>query len=157
MKNATTTERKSDRELVSHRVINGPVRLVWQAWTTSELFARWWVPKSFPVVLHSCVLDVRQGGSYRLEFKTEGGTMPFFGRYLEVVPHARLVWTNDEGGPEAMAISTVTFEERDGKTLITMSDLHPTKAACDEAISGSASGTAETFEQLDQFVSSMPR
>jgi uncharacterized protein YndB with AHSA1/START domain len=84
--------------------------------------------------------------------------MEFFGRYLEVTPCSRLVWTNDEGGTDAAAITTVTFEERAGGTLVTMLDLHPSKAALDAAIaSGSTDGTPETFDQLDELVATLPR
>lgn len=156
MKNPTTVERTSDRELASSRLINGPPHLVFEAWTRAELFQRWWVPKSFPVTLVSCALDARTGGGYRLEFSAGGQTAAFFGRYLEVTPPSRLVWTNDEGGEGAGPVTTVTFEARDGQTLVTYRDLHPSKEALDEAIaSGSTGFTAETFEQLDALVETL--
>jgi uncharacterized protein YndB with AHSA1/START domain len=158
VKNSTTVERKSERELVVTRTIDGPQRLVWEAWTRPELFRRWWVPKSAPISLLSCEMDVRVGGSYRLEFGFGGQTMAFFGRYLEVTPCSRLSWTNDEGGEAAAAITTVTLEERDGKTLVTMSDLHPSKEALDAALaSGSTDGTPETMDQLEALVAVLPR
>jgi uncharacterized protein YndB with AHSA1/START domain len=155
MKNPTTVVRKSEREVVVSRIINGPARLVFEAWTRAELFRRWWVPRSAPVTLLSCELDARTGGSYRLEFRFGEQTMAFFGKYLEVTPCSRLVWTNDEGGEAAAAITTVTFEERDGKTLVTMSDLHPSKEALDA--SGSTDAAPETFDQLEELVLSLPR
>src|ERR1044071_447277 len=139
-KNRTTVERKSERELVVMRTINGPARIVFEAFTKPELFKLWWVPKSFGLTLLSCELDVRVGGAYRLVF-SHGGSEPmaFFGRYIEVTPHSRLVWTNDEGG-EAGAVTTATFEERAGTTLLVMRDLYPSKEALDGAIaSGSTS------------------
>jgi uncharacterized protein YndB with AHSA1/START domain len=158
VKNSTTVERKSERELVVTRTIDGPQRLVWEAWTRPELFRRWWVPKSAPISLLSCEMDVRVGGSYRLEFGFGGQTMAFFGTYLEVTPCSRLSWTNDEGGEAAAAITTVTLEERDGKTLVTMSDLHPSKEALDAALaSGSTDGTPETMDQLEALVAALPR
>jgi uncharacterized protein YndB with AHSA1/START domain len=158
MKNPTTTERKSERELVVSRRINGPPRLVFEAWSRPELFRRWWVPKSCPISLASCEMDVRVGGSYRLVFGVGSQAMAFFGKYLEVTPCSRLVWTNDEGGEDAAAITTVTFEERDGKTLLTMHDLHPSKEALDAAIaSGSTDGTQESLDQLDELVVGLPR
>src|SRR5690242_20261902 len=98
MKNRTTVERKSERELVVTRTFNAPARIVFEAWTKPELFKRWWVPKSCGVSMLSCEMDVRVGGKYRLVMK-HGASKPmeFFGRYLEVTPHSRLVWTNDEG------------------------------------------------------------
>ena len=153
MKNETTAERKSDRELVVTRTVNGPARLVFQAWTRPELFRQWWVPKSFGLTLLSCDMDVRVGGGYRLVFKhpASGEPMAFFGKYIEVIPNARIVWSNDEC-PDG-AVTTVTLEEKDGKTLIVMHDLYPTKEALDAAMeSGSTSWFSETFEQLDAFL-----
>ena len=155
MKKTTTAERTSERELVVRRTFNGPAPVVFEAWTKAELFRRWWAPKSFGLTMLSCELNVRVGGSYRLVFAVGGDAakpMAFFGRYLDVVPHARLVWTNDEGEGDG-AVTTVTFEEQEGTTLLVMRDLYPSKEALDEAIaSGSTSGTSETFEQLDDLL-----
>ena len=147
MKSGTTAERKSERELVVTRTFDAPARIVWEAWTRAELFKRWWVPKSFPVTLLSCELDIRVGGKYRLVFAHGDSERAFFGTYLEVNPPSRLVWTNDEGGDQV--ITTVTFEEKGGKTLVVMHDLYPSKAALDEAFeSGSTGGASEQFEEL---------
>ena len=154
MKNPTTTARKSDRELVVTRMFNGPARIVFEAWTMPELFKRWWAPKSFGLTMISCEMDVRVGGTYRLVFRHDAFPEPmaFFGRYMEVTPHSRLVWTNEEGEGGGQ-VTTVTFEERGGKTLLVMHDLYPSKDALDAAIaSGSTSGTGETFEQLDKLL-----
>ena len=153
VKNRTTEERKSDREVVVTRTINGPARIVFEAWTKPELLKRWWVPKSFGVSLLSCEADVRVGGQYSFVFgHGDSEPMAFFGTYLEVTPHSRLVWTNDEGG-SGQTITTVTFEEKAGKTLLVMHDLYPSKEALDAAIaSGSTSGMGETFEQLDELL-----
>lgn len=153
MKNQTNAERKSDRELVSSRIINGPSRLVFEAWTNPELFKKWWVPKSAPMTLVSCEMDVRAGGTYRLVFSAGGQTAAFFGKYLEVTPHSRLVWTNDEGGIDARTITTVTFEEVNGTTLVTVHDLYPSKEALDDAINtGSSGAMPEQLEQLDLLI-----
>jgi uncharacterized protein YndB with AHSA1/START domain len=151
-RNRTTSQRKSASELVITRVFDAPARLVFEAWTKPELFKQWWVPKSSGATLLSCAQDVRVGGSYRLEFAhPKGGTpMAFFGRYLEVVPNARLVWTNDES-PDG-AVTTVTFEEKDGKTLLVMRELYPSKQALDQAMEGMDEVMPETFEQLDEFL-----
>src|ERR1700729_1111251 len=127
-KKRTEVERKSERELVVTRTINAPARLVFEAWTKAELFRRWWVPKSFGVTLLSCEMDVRVGGQYRLVFPHEDSTMEFFGTYLEVTPHSRLVWTNEEGDG-GQTVTTVTFDETAGKTLVVLSDLYPSKEA----------------------------
>ena len=150
--NRTTSERKSARELVITRTFDAPARLVFEAWTTPELFKQWWVPKSSGAILLSCEQDVRVGGSYRLEFAhpESAAPMAFFGRYLEVVPNARLVWTNEESADGA--VTTVTFEEKDGKTLLVMSDLYPSKQALETAIEGMDEAMPETFRQLDEFL-----
>ena len=151
MKNHTTVERTSGREFVVTRTFNAPARLVFEAWTKPDLFQRWWVPKSAGMSLLSCEMDVRVGGKYRLVFAYEvSKTMAFFGRYIEVTPHARLVWTNEEGdGGEA--VTTVTFQEKGGKTLLVLHELHPSKEATDEAI-GFGEGLRETFGQLDELL-----
>jgi uncharacterized protein YndB with AHSA1/START domain len=154
MKNETIVERKSERELVVTRTFNAPARIVFEAWTKPELLKLWWAPKSFGISFISCEADVRTGGAYRFVFGHPSSEQPmaFFGRYIEVTPHARLVWTNNEGG-EAGAVTTVTFEEKDGKTLVVMHDLYPSKEALDDAIaSGSTSGMDETFGQLDELL-----
>ena len=153
----TAAERTSERELVVTRIFNAPARIVFEAWTRPELLKRWWAPKSFGVSFLSCEADVRSGGAYRFVFGHPASEQPmaFFGRYIEVTPHSRLVWTNDEGG-DGGAVTTVTFEERGGETLVAMHDLYPSKEALDDAIaSGSTSGAAETFEQLDQLLAAL--
>ena len=153
--NPTGAERKSDRELVVTRTFDAPARLVFEAWTKPELFQRWWVPRSCGFSLLSCEMDVRTGGGYRLVFPAGDSTMAFFGKYLEVTPPSRLVWTNEEetGG----AITTVTFEERAGKTKLVLTELYPSKAALDAAIaSGSTSGDMkETFDQLGEVLATL--
>lgn len=157
IENPTPVERRSERELVVTRNVNGPPDMVYQAWTKPELFQRWWVPKSFPISLLSCELDVRVGGGYRLTFGHKGSTMEFFGRYLEVIPHSRLAWTNDEGD-DVGPITTVTFEETAGGTRVAVHDLYPSKDALDEAIASGSTGISampETLEQLDELLLSL--
>jgi uncharacterized protein YndB with AHSA1/START domain len=153
-KNSTSVERKSDRELVVTRTFNAPADVVFSAWSKPELLKRWWMPKSFGISFVSCEADVRTGGTYRFVFSHPDAPQPmaFFGRYLEVIPPTRLVWTNDEGeGPGA--VTTVTFEEKAGETLVVMHDLYPSKQALDDAISsGSTGAPAEQFEELDQLL-----
>ncbi len=152
MTNSTMVQRKSEREVIISRTINAPARIVYEAWTKADLFSKWWIPKSVPMTLLSCEMDVRVGGQYRLNFKHGDGEMAFFGTYLEVTPNARIVWTNEEGGPDA-PITTVTFEEQNGKTLVLVSERHPTKESLDEALATAlADGMNEQFNQLDEFV-----
>ena len=150
MKNRTTVERKSERELVVTRTFHGPARIVFEAWTKPELLRRWWVPKSIGFSLLSCEADVRVGGRYRFEFGNEGSKpMAFFGRYIEVTPHSRLVWTNEE--TDGGSVTTVTFEENGGKTLLVVHELYPSKEALD-ANAGMESAMPETFAQLDELL-----
>ena len=147
----TSAERKSDREIVISRTFDAPVRIVYDAWTRPELFKRWWAPKSLGMSLHSVEMDVRVGGKYRVVFDQGGSPgMAFFGKYLEVVPGSRLVWTNEEGG-EGGPVTTVTFEERGGKTLLVLTELHASKQSLDDNI-GVVDGLRETFGQLDELL-----
>ncbi|MER9654710.1 SRPBCC family protein [Mesorhizobium sp. M0152] len=152
MKNRTTVERKSERELVVTRTFAAPARIVFEAWTKPELFMRWWAPKSMGMLLRSCEMDVRTGGRYRLVFGHDASNpAEFFGRYIEVTPHSRLVWTNDEGG-DGGPVTTVTFEEKGDRTLLVMHELYPSKEALDAAGTGAADAMGETFEQLDELL-----
>ena len=150
----TTVERPSDTELLVNRMFDAPPHIVFKAWSQPELFRRWWVPKSTPATLLACDMDVRTGGTYRLEFGANGQSMAFFGKYLEVIPEKKIVWTNDEGHEEG-GVTTVTFEERGGQTLVTYHERYPTKEAADEAAQGSAQGLPEQFSQLDELVAEL--
>jgi uncharacterized protein YndB with AHSA1/START domain len=152
-KNETKVELKSERERVVTRTFLAPAHLVFDAWTKPELMKRWWVPRSMPMTLLSCEMDVRTGGSYCLTFQFESmPPMSFFGRYMEVIPNARLVWTNEEGG-EAGSVTTVTFEEKGGKTLVTVSELYPSKEALEA--DGAHEAAQETHAQLDELLASL--
>ena len=156
MKHETTSDRRTERELVVTRTFDGPARLVFEAWTRPELLMRWWAPKSFGITFISCEADVRTGGTYRFVFGHPASDQPmaFFGRYLEVVPNARIVWTNEES--EGGSVSTVTFEEKDGRTLLVLHDLYASKEALDEAIaSGSNGAWPEQFDALDELIAAL--
>jgi uncharacterized protein YndB with AHSA1/START domain len=148
-RNRTTVERRSDRELVTTRTFDAPPRIVFKAWTTAELFRQWWVPRSMGMTLGSCEMDVRVGGKYRLVF--ESPAMAFFGTYIEVIEDSRIVWTNEESGPDG-PVTTVTFEEQGGRTLLALHELYPTKEALDAAGTGAADVLGETFSQLDELL-----
>jgi uncharacterized protein YndB with AHSA1/START domain len=152
MTNPTTVERRSERELVVTRTFNAPARIVFEAWTRPELFRLWWVPRSMGMSLRSCEMDVRAGGTYRLEFEPDG--VAFFGTYLEVTPHARLVWTNDEGGEDG-PVTTVTFEDNGDATLLVVHERYSSKEALDAAGTGAADATVETFAQLDELLATL--
>src|SRR5262245_36298968 len=148
----TGVERKSELELVVTRTVNAPARLVFEAWTNAELFKQWWVPKSFGINLLSCEMDIRVGGKYCLVFPHEDSTVEFYGTYLEVTPHSRLAWTNDEGD-EGQVITTVTFDETAGKTLVVVNNLYPSKEALES--DGSTAALPESLNQLDELLASL--
>ena len=149
--NRTEVERRSDREVVIRRSFDAPAHLVFEAWSRPELFQRWWVPRSMGMTLRSCEMDVRTGGTYRLGF---GDGMDFFGRYLEVTPPSRIVWTNEESGEDG-SITTVTLTEFDGMTVVVVSELFPTKEALDAEGGGAAEAMPETFSQLDELLAEL--
>ena len=156
MTSRTSVERTSDRELVATRVVDGPAHLVFEAWTKPELIMRWWAPASFGITFLSCETDVRTGGSYRFVFGHPASEQPmaFFGRYIEVAPSSRLVWTNEEEADGA--VTTVTFEETDGRTRVVVHELYPSKAVLDEAMaSGSTGAWPEQFEALDDLLAGL--
>ena len=151
----TMVQKKSEREVVVTRLFDAPARLVFDAWSKPELFRKWWVPRSMGMTLRSCEMDVRTGGKYRLVFGDDpANPMAFFGEYLDVVPDKRIVWTNEESG-DAGSVTTVTFEERDGKTLLVLSELYPTKEALDAAGTGAQEVMNETFGQLDELLAEL--
>ena len=147
--NRTVVERLSDLELVVKRSFDAPVNIVFDAWSKPEIFQRWWIPKSAPLTLLSCDMDVRTGGSYRLVFSHPAAEQPFafFGSYQEVIPNERIVWTNEES--DQGAVTTVTFEAQGDKTLVTFHERYPSTEALEEAMAGSAEGLPEQFAQLD--------
>lgn len=151
----TTVQKKSDREVVVTRTFDAPARLVFEAWSRPELFKKWWAPRSMGMTLRSCDMDARTGGKYRLVFGDDPeNATAFYGKYLDVVPDKRIVWTNEESG-DAGSVTTVTFEERDGKTLLVLSELYPTKEALDEAGTGAQEMLGETFGQLDELLAGL--
>jgi uncharacterized protein YndB with AHSA1/START domain len=148
-------QKKSEREVVVTRTFDAPARLVFEAWSKPELFKKWWVPRSMGMTLRSCEMDMRTGGTYRLVFGDDpANPMAFFGKYLEVVPNMRIVWTNEESG-DAGSVTTVTLEERGGKTLLVLSELYPTKEALDAAGTGAQDAMHETFGQLDELLAEL--
>jgi uncharacterized protein YndB with AHSA1/START domain len=149
-----TKVERTEREIIVTRTFDAPARLVFDAWTKPELFKRWWAPRSLGMHLRSVELDVRTGGTYRLEFGEDpASSMAFFGKYIEVVPNSKIVWTNDEGGDEG-SVTTVTFEEQDGQTLLTFRELYPSKEAL-EANAGAEGAMPDQLDQLEELLASM--
>ncbi len=146
----TVTERTSDRELVVTRRFRAPVHLVFKAWTRPELMMKWWTPASFGITFLECEMDARTGGGYKFVFGHAAFEKPmsFYGKYLEVTPNSRIVWTNEENA--VGAVSTLTFTDMDGETLTVLHEIYPSKEALDEEIaSGSTNGWPDQFAQLD--------
>ena len=147
----TAVQGAADRELVGRRLVEGRPRIVLGAWADAELFRRWWIPKGAGLELLSCEMDVRTGGTYRLEFAAGDSTVAFHGRYLEVVPNARIVWTNEE--EQEGAVTTVTFQDQGGRTQLTFHEAYPSKEALEEAMAGSAEALPTQLDQLGELLS----
>ncbi|MEO6777696.1 MAG: SRPBCC domain-containing protein, partial [Kofleriaceae bacterium] len=114
---------RGELELVITRTIDGPARIVFDAWTRVEHLRRWWAPEAIGAPGEGFTADVRTGGRYRYVLRLHGGgELGFSGTYLEVTPPTRLVYTSlFEPRPEAgEVLCTVTFEEHDGKTKIVL-------------------------------------
>jgi len=148
--NPTTVARKSDRELTVTRTFDSPVQAVFDAWTRPELFRQWWAPKSMGAVLSACEIDARTGGGYRITFGEGAESATFFGKYIEVTPRARMVWTNEESGDAP--VTTVTFEDQGDRTLLVLSELYPSPEPLAEAIAGMQAMSGEQFAQLDDLL-----
>ena len=145
---------RTDREIIVTRTFDAPAHLVFEAWTKADLFQRWWAPRSLGMNLRSVDLDVRTGGTYRLEFGEDpASSMAFFGKYVEVEPNSKIVWTNDEGEEDG-AVTTVTFEEQDGKTLLTYRELYPSRETLEQN-HGAEGALPEQFDQLDELLATM--
>lgn len=148
--NLTTVARKSDRELVVTRTFDSPVSAVFDAWTRPELFRLWWAPKSMGAALSGCEIDPRAGGGYRITFGDGADSATFFGKYLEVTPPSRLVWTNEES--DDAPVTTVTFEAAGETTLLVLSELYPSAEPVADAVAGMQAMSAEQFAQLDELL-----
>ena len=157
--NEMTVQRPSDRELVVTRMFNGPAHVVFDVWTRPEYLKQWWAPKSLGVSLFECESDLRVGGTYRYAFGRDPQNPEVFsGKYLEVKPPSRLVFTQlyERMRHVGEAVVTATFEEVEGKTRLTLQQLYPGKEALDGAIaSGMERGMRETLDQLDALVASL--
>jgi len=160
----TSIERQSDRELVVSRTFDGPARIVFDAWTRPELVSRWWAPSSHGAAMVSCDADVRVGGHYRYVVRPgKGGEFAFSGRYEEVTPHSRLVYTaffepralGPATGAEPVIV-TVTFDEQGGRTRVVSREVYPSKEVLDGAIAtGMERGIHATMDLLDELVASL--
>ena len=159
MKNPTTVERTSDRELVVTPAFDARASIVFDAMTNLELVKRWWAPRSLGVTLFSCEAEVRVGGKYRYVFgRDPAQSMAFSGVYRELVPHSRIVFTQvfEPMASVGEAVITITLEEHVGKTHMVQRQLYPSKQALDGAVaSGMEKGMRETYDQLDALAASL--
>jgi uncharacterized protein YndB with AHSA1/START domain len=157
--NETIVEQPSDRELVVRRTFNGPAHIVFEAWTRPELLKRWWAPKSFGVSLFECEQDLRVGGTYRYAFGRDPKNPEVFsGRYVEVKPPSRLVFSQlyERMREAGEVVVTATFEEDQGRTLLTLHQLFPSKEALEGALaSGMERGMRITLDQLEELIAAL--
>lgn len=143
----------SDREIVITRQFDAPARLIFKAWTTPELVKRWWGFDSSQWLV--CEVDLRVGGSWRYVTREEGGfEVGFHGEFREIDAPKRLVNTEVfEGMPDAGALDTITFEEKDGVTTMIINVLHSCKEHRDAHIaSGMEGGMQISMNRLEDAV-----
>ena len=146
----------TDEQILITREFDAPPHLVYKAWTTPELVKRWWSGRR-GVVTHA-EIDLRVGGMWRYVMVADGGfEVAFHGEYREIVPNERLVSTEVyEGMPDAEALNTLTFTEKDGRTLLTLLVQHTSKEDRDAHIhSGMEVGMQEAMDRLEQVAISL--
>ena len=146
----------SDMQIQIERVFDAPKHLVFKAWTTPELVKRWWSAKRGTVTVAD--IDLRVGGTWRwVMIADRGFEVAFHGEYREIVPNARLVYTEVfEGMPDASAVVTANFVEHDGRTTLTMVVQHDSKAGRDAHLnSGMESGMQDALDLLELAIQSL--
>jgi uncharacterized protein YndB with AHSA1/START domain len=145
-----------DEQILITREFDAPKHLVYKAWTTPELVKRWWSGNRGETTIVE--IDLRVGGAWRYVMVTDGGfEVAFHGEYREVVSNERIVSTEVyEGMPEGEALNTVTFDESDGRTTLTILVQHASKETRDAHIeSGMETGMQEAMDKLEQIASSL--
>jgi uncharacterized protein YndB with AHSA1/START domain len=147
----------SDREIVITRVLDAPRRLVFEAMHKPELLRRWLLgPPGWSMVV--CENDMRVGGTFRHVWRdADGKEMAMRGVYREIVPPERIVRTEIfELGCDFQTgeqIATAVLSEVDGKTLLTITLLYPSKEARDGTIaSGMEHGVAASYDRLEEIL-----
>jgi uncharacterized protein YndB with AHSA1/START domain len=150
----------ADTQILITREFDAPKELVWKAWTTPELVRQWWHANRGEVTVAE--IDLRVGGKWRsVMITTEGGIeVGFHGEYREVEPYDRLVSTEAyEGIPnpdENATVNTVTFDETDGRTAVTVLVDAPSKEVRDAIIeSGMEAGMQDAYDLLEQIAISL--
>lgn len=151
---ASESRLDGDRELTIGRIYDAPARLLFEAWSRPEHLTRWFGPVGWPVTL--CEVDFRKGGRWRMAMTGPSGEQnePFGGVYLEIVPDRKIVFDNAfEGNPAKKMIMTVTFEEKEGRTVLTWHTLFMSPAMKDEYVGvGIEAGANSGLDQLADVV-----
>jgi len=145
----------SDREIAMTRAFDAPRELVFEAWTNPQHVRHWWGPRTATIV--TCEADVRPGGVWRYVTRSESGEeIPLTGVYQEVTPPERIVHTEildvepfNQGEPP---VTTVTFAEEEGRTLVTSVTLYPSRDIRDAVLSGAGTGAAEIYDRFDEYL-----
>ena len=145
----------SDTEVEITRMFDAPRDLVFEAHTSCAHLTHWWGPRRYEVA--DCEIDFRPGGTWRMVHRGEGQEHTFRGEYRDIVRPERITWTFEWMGlPGHISVDTVTFEERDGKTLLTTRSVFDSKEDRDGMLqSGMETGLAETWERLDHYLGAM--
>jgi uncharacterized protein YndB with AHSA1/START domain len=154
-----TLELAGDREIVMKRSFAAPARFVFDAWTKADLVAKWWAPEKCGVAMVACEADVRPGGKWKYTLRNpDAEVVSFYGEYREVTAPSRLVYTEtfSKYPDSPPVIVTVTFEERDGRTEMTSTQLYPSKEVREMVVAtGMEFGANETMNQLEVLLRSM--
>ncbi|MGH2654713.1 MAG: SRPBCC family protein [Actinomycetota bacterium] len=151
-----TVTTPSDTEIQMTRVFDAPRDLVFEAHSSAEHMRNWWGPRKYETI--SAEVDFRPGGKWRIVHRgPDGEEYGFHGEYREIFPPERITWTFEfEGAPGQVAVETVTFEEQDGKTTLTVTSVAPSKEARDAVLeSGMTEGAAETFDRLEEYLETL--
>ena len=147
----TTVSTPTNTQILITREFDAPRHLVYRAYTTPELLRRWWHANRAEIT--AIEMDVRVGGAWRYAARalSNGYEFEFHGEYREVVPDERLVSTEVFSGmPQALAIDTITFAEKDGRTYFEMLIEHQTKENRDAQLtSGMEDGLQDALALLE--------
>jgi uncharacterized protein YndB with AHSA1/START domain len=146
-------------ELTIARFIKAPPALVWQAWSTPEHLAKWWIPA--PIECKVVKLDLHPGGAFETRMREDGGDFQphVDGCFLEIVPEAKLVFTTVMTGgwkpaePWLALTAIITFEAEGSGTRYASRVLHKDTAdARKHEEMGFDEGWGTAIDQLAAFV-----
>jgi uncharacterized protein YndB with AHSA1/START domain len=140
-----------DREIVLVRVLDAPRDAVFAAWTDADAFCQWFGPAGFTCTVRE--MDVRPGGRARFDITSPDGTV-YTNRfeYLEVVPDERLLLDHGsdvDDDPARFRVTITLDEQTDGKTVLTLRQLHPSAEQRSTAIGfGAVELGQQTLDKL---------